>query len=94
MKSMLKNLLVGAATIAIASTPLVASAQDWHRDHGRNDHQRMAHHEVYHRPVYRPAYHRYNEGYYGRAPGGFQGYYHNGGWYHHRRQQAGIWIYF
>lgn len=96
MNSLMKKLLAGAATLAIASTPLVASAQDWHHDNGRHEgqhHQREIH-RVYQRPVYHPAYHRYNEGYYGRAPGGYNAYYHNGGWYHHRRQQAGVFIYF
>jgi Ni/Co efflux regulator RcnB len=36
----------------------------------------------------------YANGYYGYAPGGFQGYYSNGGWYHHRRWNAGVWLYF
>ena len=36
----------------------------------------------------------YSEGYYGWAPGGFQGYFWNGNWYHHRRWNGGVWIYF
>jgi hypothetical protein len=36
----------------------------------------------------------YTNGYYGRAPGGYQGYYSNGNWYQHRRWNGGIWIYF
>lgn len=36
----------------------------------------------------------YVNGYFGWAPGGFQGWYYNGGWYHHRRWNGGIWIYF
>lgn len=39
-------------------------------------------------------YRGYADGYYGRAPGGFQGYYSNGNWYQHRRWNGGIWIYF
>jgi hypothetical protein len=95
MKSIVTKLLVGAATLAIASTPLVASAEDWHHDNGRGEHERYVHRDDRYRESFRrPVYHRYHEGYYGYAPGGFNGYYHNGGWYRHRRPQAGIWIYF
>jgi len=34
------------------------------------------------------------DGYYGWAPGGFNGYYWHGGWYAHRRWGNGFWIYF
>jgi hypothetical protein len=43
------------------------------------------------RPVYRGPF---VNGYFGWAPGGFQGYYWNGNWYHHRRWNGGVWIYF
>jgi hypothetical protein len=56
------------------------SERNYRDDRYRND-----------RPVYRE---RYDDGYYGRAPGGFQGYYSNGNWYHNRRWNGGIWIYF
>ncbi len=94
MNSLLKKLAVGAATFAIASAPLVASAQDWHHNgpHDRVVHERIVQHNVHY--GHRPVYHRWNEGYYGVAPGGFRGYYHNGAWYHHRRTQAGVFIYF
>jgi hypothetical protein len=92
MKPLINKLLVGFATLAIASTPLVASAQDWHHnDRGYEHNQRDVH---YRGDVHRTYHRAYNEGYYGVAPAGFHGYYHNGGWYHHRRQQAGIFIYF
>jgi hypothetical protein len=45
----------------------------------------------YSQPVYQPPY---DDGYYGWAPGGFQGYFWNGNWYHHRRWNGGVWIYF
>ena len=46
---------------------------------------------AYAAPVYQPPY---VDGYFGWAPSGFQGWYHDGGWYHHRRWNGGIWIYF
>ena len=94
MKSIVSKLLVGAATLAIAGAPLVASAQDWHHDRAWVQRQRVEQREARYRELHRPVYRRYNEGFYGRAPGGYFGYYHNGGWYRHRRQQAGIWLYF
>jgi hypothetical protein len=97
MHSLINKLVVGAATLAIASAPLVASAQDWHHDGGPREHV-VVHERIVNRNVHygygRPVYHRWHEGYYGVAPAGFHGYYHNGAWYHHRRQQAGIFIYF
>jgi hypothetical protein len=94
MKSFMQKIAIGAATLAIVAAPLAASAQDWHHDQSRNEHERIVHRDVHYHNVHRPVYRRYNEGYYGWAPAGFNGYYHNGGWYRHRRQQAGIWIYF
>jgi hypothetical protein len=56
--------------------------EDRDRDRDRDDRQRFEHR-------------RYPNGYYGRAPGGFMGYYRNGHWYQHRRPgNGGIWIYF
>jgi hypothetical protein len=46
---------------------------------------------AYQRPNYAQSY---VNGYFGFAPGGFQGYFWNGGWYHHRRWNGGVWIYF
>lgn len=62
------------------------------RDYRDRDDRRWA----YQRPVYtRPVYTApYVNGYFGWAPGGFQGFYYNGGWYQHRRWSGGIWIYF
>jgi hypothetical protein len=99
MNPLIKKLVIGAATLAIACAPLAASAQDWHQNgnHGPNNHghyQQRGNGHYSGRPVYHPVYHRWNEGYYGLAPAGFHGYYHNGGWYHHRRYQGGIAIYF
>jgi hypothetical protein len=107
MKSLANKLLVGLAGLAIASVPLAASAQDFHgHDRGsvqRNDNRGRAenrgnfqrgdsHYRVsYSRPVYQQPY---VNGYFGYAPGGFQGYYSNGGWFHHRRWNGGVWIYF
>lgn len=62
-----------------------------HEDHGRYDRRDRDDRYRHERPVYRE---RYDNGYYGRAPGGFQGYYSNGNWYHNRRWNGGIWIYF
>lgn len=88
MKNIISKLAIGAAALAIASAPLAASAQDWHHD--RNVHQRIVHRDV----RYYNNTHRWHEGYYGTAPAGWRGYYHNGGWYHHRRMRNGIYIYF
>ena len=96
MNALIKNILIGAATVAIAAAPLAASAQQWQNGQNNNHGQwhGNAHNNGYHQN-YRPNYnHRWHEGYYGVAPGGFHGYYHNGGWYHHRRFQGGIFLYF
>jgi hypothetical protein len=109
MKSLLTKIAVGAAGLVLAAAPLAASAQSWHghdngnRDRGgyvqrggndrddryrdRDDRYRVG----YARPVYQQPY---VDGYFGWAPGGFQGYYWNGGWYHNRRWSGGVWIYF
>jgi hypothetical protein len=93
MNALIKNILIGAATVAIAAAPLAASAQQWHN--GQNDHRGQWHGNVHYNNGYHHPYNnRWHEGYYGVAPGGFHGYYHNGGWYHHRRFQSGIWLYF
>jgi hypothetical protein len=94
MNALIKNVLIGAATVAIAAAPLAASAQQWHN--GQNDHRGQWHGNVHYNNGYHHPYknNRWHEGYYGVAPGGFHGYYHNGGWYHHRRFQSGIWLYF
>jgi hypothetical protein len=107
MKSLVNKLLVGLAGLAIVSVPLTASAQGYHDgDRGsyqRNDDRGHADNRgnfrrgdsnyrvSYSRPVYSQPY---VEGYFGLAPGGFQGYYSNGGWYHHRRWNGGVWLYF
>jgi hypothetical protein len=104
MKALIKNIVIGATGLLLAAAPLAASAQTWH-DHGRDqragNYQRGGYeHRDWHgggyaRPVYRSAYQpAYVNGYFGWAPGGFQGYYSNGGWYHHRRWNGGVWLYF
>jgi hypothetical protein len=110
MKSIVNTLLGGAAGLAIVAVPLAASAQNWHGHDGDNrgayhasdnrgrDVQRGGYvrgndrYRVgYEQPVYQQPY---VNGYFGYAPGGFQGYYNNGGWYQHRRWNGGVWIYF
>jgi hypothetical protein len=107
MKSIVNKLLVGASALAIATVPLAASAQSWHdgggnrggyhTDDNRHDHRGGARYDVgYAAPVYQRPFYRqpYVNGYFGWAPGGFQGYYWNGFWYQHRRSNGGVWIYF
>ncbi len=93
MKSLVSKLLVGFAGLAIASAPLAAGAQDWHGDHGRGSVQRndnrghndnrgyvqRRRNDRYRVSYSQPVYQNYSNGYYGYAPGGFQGYYWNGG---------------
>jgi hypothetical protein len=117
MKSLIKNIVIGAAGLVLAAAPLAASAQSYH-DHGsgnRGGYTQRAGSEQrgsygrgggyaregggygggYAQPVYQEAYPSpYVNGYFGWAPGGFQGYYSNGGWYQHRRLSGGVWIYF
>jgi hypothetical protein len=117
MKSLIKNIIIGATGLMLATAPLAASAQSFH-DHGSGTYQRGGGNYQrgsggyqrggggyergggyrgggYAQPVYRPAYpEAYVNGYFGWAPGGFQGYYWNGGWYQHRRWSGGVWIYF
>ncbi len=108
MNTLIKNIVIGATGLVLAAAPLAASAQGY--DHGRdqrgatyqrgNSDQRgnYDHRDNrggYGRPEYRSGYQpAYVNGYFGWAPGGFQGYYWNGGWYHHRRWNGGVWIYF
>ena len=93
MKSLVNKILIGAAGLVLAAAPLAASADTWHghdSDRGgyhRDDRVRFERE----RPVYRGPF---VNGYFGWAPGGFQGYYWNGNWYHHRRWNGGVWIYF
>jgi uncharacterized membrane protein len=109
MKTLIKNIVIGAAGLMLAAAPLAASAQSWHdhdRGQGRGNYQRgdydRGHYDHrdwhgggYARPVYQEAYPQpYVNGYFGWAPGGFQGYYWNGGWYQHRRWNGGVWLYF
>jgi hypothetical protein len=108
MKSLISKLLVGLAGLAIVSAPLAASAQDWHGGNDRGSVQRNDNHGNYQNrggdfrrgnERYRVGYARpyrqpYVNGYFGFAPGGFQGYYWNGGWFHHRRWNGGVWLYF
>jgi hypothetical protein len=106
MKSIVNKLLAGLAGLAIVGVPLAASAQTY-RDHDRGGYQRNDNRgrvenrgdirrgdDRYRVSYSRPVYRTYDNGYYGAAPGGFQGYYWNGGWYHHRRWNGGVWIYF
>ena len=107
MKTLIKNIVIGATGLMLAVAPLAASAQSWHGDHGRDQrggnvqrggYERRDYHGGgggYVRGGYRSAYQpAYVNGYFGWAPGGFQGYYWNGGWYQHRRWNGGVWIYF
>jgi hypothetical protein len=104
MKSLIKNIVIGVAGLMLAAAPLAASAQDWHdrgQDHRPGNYQRGGdenrdrHDGGYGRPVYRQAYPQaYVNGYFGWAPGGFEGYFWNGGWYQQRRWSGGVWIYF
>jgi hypothetical protein len=113
MKSLIKNIVIGAAGLMLAAAPLAASAQSWHGRGYANPGGPMQRPGNYQRggygrggggwhygggyaqPVYRQAYPAaYVNGYFGWAPGGFQGYYWNGGWYQHRRWSGGVWIYF
>jgi hypothetical protein len=109
MKSLLTKIAIGAAGLVLAAAPLAASAQSWHghdgnrggyhdNDRGRDgdrgrvyDRGRDYDRGGYRRTVYQQPY---VNGYFGWAPGGFQGYYSNGGWYQHRRWNGGVWIYF
>jgi hypothetical protein len=106
MKSLVNKLLLGLAGLAIASVPLAASAQTYHNDdrgsYQRNDNRGHADNRGnvqsgdnrYRVSYSRPVRQSYVDGYFGYAPGGFQGYYSNGGWYHHRRWNGGVWLYF
>lgn len=110
MKSLISKTIIGAAGLALASAPLAAGAQSWqghgsnnrggYTQRGSGSYQRGGGYERggnwgggvhvnvgYSQPVY-------SDGYYGWAPGGFQGYFWNGNWYHHRRWSGGVWIYF
>ncbi len=106
MNTLVKKIIAGAAGLVLAAAPLAASAQSWHdgggdrggyRDHRGDNHWQAPRYRddrgrwAYQRPVYTAPY---VNGYFGWAPGGFQGYYYNGGWYQHRRWSGGIWIYF
>jgi hypothetical protein len=92
MNTLVKKLIVAATGLALAAAPLAASAQNWHNGGGdRGGYRDNRGGQAYSRPVYTAPY---VNGYFGFAPGGFQGYYYNGGWYHHRRWSGGIWIYF
>ena len=107
MNTLIKKIIVGAAGLVLAAAPLAASAQSSHdrgndrgsyRDNRGYDNRGQAPRDrddrgrwADQRPVYTAPY---VNGYFGLAPGGFQGYYNNGGWYQHRRWDAGIWIYF
>ena len=107
MNTLAKKIIIGAAGLVLAAAPLAANAQGWHngdRDRGGHYDRRGDDHRWqerrdrddrgrwrYERPVYTAPY---VNGYFGWAPGGFQGYYYNGGWYQHRRWSGGIWLYF
>lgn len=60
-------------------------------DHDRGRDWRGGDWRGYTQPVYQAPV---VNGYFGWAPGGFQGYYSNGNWYQHRRWNGGVWIYF
>lgn len=110
MKSLIGKLLVGTLGLTIAFAPLAANAADRHghdrngrggyhdRDNGyRGGDRRFDHgyqrrydrgHVVYERGP------RYNNGFFGPSPYGFNGYFWNGDWYHNRQLRGGIFIYF
>jgi hypothetical protein len=109
MKAIITKILAAAATLVLASAPLAASAQNWSgHDHDGNrggyvqrgggythrggEYVRGGgYYRGYGRPIYAQPY---VNGYFGFAPGGFQGFFWNGGWYHHRRWNGGVWLYF
>jgi hypothetical protein len=94
MKTTITKCLIAAFGLALATAPLAASAETWgDRDHD-HDRGRVVVERVQYRPeiiVERP---RFVEGFYGFAPAGFYGYFHEGQWFHHRRWGNGFWIYF
>jgi hypothetical protein len=110
MKSLIGKIIIGAAGLALATAPLAASAQDGygHANASRGGYTQRSGGYARGGGYQRGGYGRsggvrfnvgysqpvYQEGYYGWAPGGYQGYYSNGNWYHHRRWHGGIWIYF
>jgi hypothetical protein len=104
MTTIAKKLIVGVAGLLIAGMPLVASAQNFDngpasRSDSRGHYDKNGNYVkpgVERRVTYSHQVHRqaYAEGFFGAAPGGWQGYYHNGNWYHHRRMNAGVWLYF
>lgn len=109
MKSQLINkIIIGVVGLTLASAPLAAAAANWdggNQDRGgyqtsdnRGDRDRGGYQQRGDRDNRddgaRYDHRTYNNGYFGPAPGGFNGYFFNGGWYQHRRLTGGIWIYF
>ncbi len=64
----------------------------YHEGYREHHHWHHAPPQPYYGP--RPYYAAYHEGYYGRSPSGYNGYYSRGNWYSHRRMNNGVWIYF
>ena len=102
MKSFVSKFLIGAFGLALAVTPLTASAAQWGvgiRVGGPGYSVRTRCYRC-ERPAPRYGWHRYGprpalyDGYYGWAPGGYNGYYWRGRWFTHRRWGNGAWIYF
>jgi hypothetical protein len=104
MASISKKLLVGIIGLLVAGMPLVASAQNF--DNGPASRTDPRGHYDKNGNYVPPSVERrgnppkhvrrqaYAEGYFGAAPGGWQGYFHDGGWYHHRHKSGGVWHYY
>jgi hypothetical protein len=102
--SISKTFLVAIAGLLIAGMPLAASAQNF--DNGPASRSDPRGHYDKNGNYVKPGVERrdspsgkvrrqqYAEGFFGAAPGGWQGYFHGGSWYHHRRKNAGVWLYY
>jgi hypothetical protein len=102
MQSLISKLFIAGFGVALALTPLTASAAQvgigvniggpGYAVHAGYVNPGGPCYGCWRRPAPRPpryAWHRY-----GWAPGGYQGYYWRGRWFAHRRWGNGVWIYF
>ena len=105
MNSFATKFLIAVFGLSLATAPIAANAAQFGVAVGFGGgsgivvHEGDRHYRHHDRPYYGPrpyypAYPVYNEGYYGRAPGGFYGYYSRGHWYSHRRWNNGVYLYF
>jgi len=97
MKTLIAKLSVAICGLSLAALPLAASADQVSvgvNVGGPGYHVRARYVNPNPPRYWHPARVVYYDGYYGRAPAGFYGYYWHGGWYMHRRWANGIWIYF